>query len=221
MKKTIAGLAVFALSTCLYADALLVTVSGTVDNYAEAFTVSMTLNQDWDNSSSSGNDFFGLFGDFNNVWGVQTTSEGTIISGLTGDIFTGTYSNAGDPYEWVGVSLMEGNGSFEFYAGAGSSDIGLSYRGQLLDGVKISGDYSGAIPYSDSYYPLVNCLSVMQNGGTFGNPLALTLDYAGSETAIFGTINSISIAAVPEPATFVLFGIFGAGIFGVRRRFML
>ena len=221
MKKTIASLAVFAISTSIYADALLVAVSGTVDNYAEDFTVSMTLNQDWDNSSSSGNSFFGLFGDYDNTWGVQTTSEGTIVSGLTGDIFTGTYSNAGDPYEWVSVSVMEGNGSFGFYAGAGSSDIGLSYRGQLLDGVKISGDYSGDIPYSDSYYPLANCLSVMQSGGTFGSPLYLTLDFAGSETAIFGTVNSISITSVPEPATFAFVGIFGAGALAVRRIFMM
>lgn len=109
--------------------------------------------------------------------------------------------------EWVHIAL--------WYNATSGPDANGNYTGAVrlwVDGVNLGGlnDVEMALP--DSY--------VMHLGDKWGDYLGLMDEVKVYNHALSGT-EIEALAAVPEPATFTLFGLASAGVLLVRRRFLV
>ncbi|MDF7801932.1 PEP-CTERM sorting domain-containing protein [Pontiellaceae bacterium B1224] len=144
-----------------------------------------------------------------------------------------TEAGGSDIYEvWVDGILVAGGGADELTLTFTGLDDSLTYNlfagGEAGDGVgstwtvstSADGDNVETTEYQNTV-PFVSFTGITSVGGTFSLNLA-DLNDGGYPTPGRNTgLAELTMTAIPEPATLGLIGVFGGGIFFIRRRFLI
>lgn len=204
-----------------YADPVQVSVTGTAISTAMGYTSGQSYTFNWILSDGYTGGSADNFPSYANLWHSAITADPLLWTSFSGDGLSGTYTRATGtstaPYDYISAD------SGGLYLHAGNQDPSGSSIGLTVDGTEVLTvyAYSLGIPgldYSDTAF--VNPASWLA-----GYTNTYTLSSGGirvrdeTYTDIFFTPTSATIQAIPEPSTIAFVGIFGSGIFIVRRYF--
>lgn len=221
MKQGVILLAAIMLIAGSYADPVQVSVTGTADTTKMGYTSGQSYTFTWvvnDGYSGSAYDFYSSS---MNRWSVQETSDQMLWSSISGDGLSGVYSRpAGTsiaPYDIL-QATASALGLFAYNDDAPNSSQGLSVDGIAVTEIQAYDLDIPGLDYSDTAF--VNPASWL--AGYVGTHALSTGKIGvkdGSGNQIAFTSTSATIEAIPEPATLAFVGIFGGGLWFVRRYF--
>jgi MYXO-CTERM domain-containing protein len=155
---------------------------------------------------------------------TETTTQKLVVTNVTGDIFGGSYTlptaNSDDPYQFVETQNDNGNTVIGIFAGADSSNIGLTFNGQLVNWVIF--ESTANLPYVDpstatsfaDLFPVGTYSLTGQTGQSFTGDL--TYNDFNSDLDLIP--NSLTISVIPEPTSVGLAMLGLGGLALLRRR---
>jgi hypothetical protein len=205
---------IIALLSLVAAASVAAPMSVSVTAAAQSTALGYTSNQlytfTWvinDQYTGSANDFF----DVNqNIW-----SDKSLFTTFSGDGLAGTYIQSNS------VAIMRANaGGFELQAyrdpGMGFPSLGLTVNGNDAGVITVSYLDIGTINYADTAF--VNPVTWLDSyKGTVAQSTASMSIQDKDFNQITFLPTSVTVAAIPEPATALLFGIGAMGAWMVRR----
>jgi hypothetical protein len=208
----IAGLVL--ATPALASNPLLFEWSGT-DSNNDPFSVAFTVT---DVESTATNYDFIDFGDPSQVEVItEELGQDPVVSDVTsttlGGSFTYPSASATDPYNYLFAFESSGNTFLSLVAAADDSNIGLTYDGNTLEYMEISGTlpFAWVDPTTASSLADLFPVGTYNVTGPFGN-----FDWnGGSESP---TPTSLTISVVPEPTSLALLGLGGLAMLRRTRR---
>ena len=216
--KRIFVLSFLAVTICL-ADPVQISVSGTSDSTALGYTSGQSYTFNWViNESYTGNpgDFFHTT---YNQWHEQETSDSMMFSSLSGDGITGTYTQpsvaSSSPNSYL---ITQSSSGLSVLAGSNSGTIGMQVNGIDLKYVQAF-DLQIATFSNPSVYTDPTLYFSSYQGSYVPTGSGKIRLYTSTSQFHYFTPTEVNIDAIPEPATLAFVGIFGGGLWFVRRYF--
>ena len=203
-----------------YADPIQLSVTGTAQTTEMGYTTGQGYTFNWvltDGYTGGSGDSFSTTYD---RWHADTTSDPVLWTSVSGDGLSGTYSrpsgSANAPFEWLssyssGLEVIANNDNT-----LGSS-MGLTVNGVEVSSVHVWGINIPGRVLSDSFVnPAAHLATVV---GTYALSSGTMRVRDESSNSIIFTPTSATITAIPEPGTLAFVGLFGGGLWFVRRYF--
>jgi len=209
-----AVMAMLMIAAAAQATPIQISVTGTADVSAMGYTSGESYTFNWvinDGYTGSGDDYFD---GGNNVWCAEETSDPILWSSVSGDGIAGTYSRPASE-TWAPYDRLA---SYSGYLGEGITfradddderSIGLTVNGDAVISVRadvyigvdfaFTGEYTNPADYFATYIGTYTDVS----GEHF-----VSVRKANQDAVDF-TATSVTISAVPEPATMALLGLGG------------
>lgn len=220
MKKLCIGILMIAATSAL-ADPIAIRVTGTADSpwlgYAtgESYTFTWVINDGYIESVNDN------YSSWSHEWRAEIPSDPFLWSAISGDGLSGTYSRPVSEPDYMSEYLTRDL--------AGTVTLGCTTALDVSMGIIVDGEImsilTADLSVPDMFDPFLP--------NSFVNPADSFSAYEGTyaatgqillgsqTTSLHFTVNSITIEAVPEPATASLIGLFGAGIIAIRHCFVL
>lgn len=201
---------------------ILFSVTGTANEnrlgytQGESYTFTLILNSSFLNNASC------LFSADQNYWGEDTLDDTAVWTDVAGDGLTGSYVRPADdyfaPYAFLFTVAASQSLTLGALNDASGGVIGLQAGGEDINSLYVDSLVLGDIfTFPASYTdPAVYFAGGLGTYAALGGEISLT----GAETgSLIFTATSVTIEAVPEPASALMIGLGGALIAGYRRFF--
>lgn len=213
MKKRMIGLLGLLAAGSVYAN-IVVSVTGTANNTEMGYTSGQSYTFTWVLNAGYTGSSFDNFTEEVNFWDAEHISDPLLWTSVSGDGLAGSYSrpyvDAWAPYDVMkadafGLALTAAN---DFIGTADS--MGLTANGEEVLDMTAYDLNIGAIDYSETSF--VNPAAWLNSYvGTFAQSSGVMRLIGESAGTVYFTPTSVTIAAIPEPASAMML-IFGAGV---------
>ena len=214
--------AVIGCAGSVLATPVQVSITGTANYTAMGYTSGQSYTFNWvinDGYTGGSADDSALD---HNYWAVELASDPFLWSSVSGDGLVGTYSRPSG-VSWAPYDDLESSPTYIYLLASSDThtSLGLTANGAAVNQVQAAASIGVGFAFSGTYINPAEYFATYEGVYTSSAIFDNSLNYVevrdtASNTAQF-TPTSVTIAAIPEPATALLFGLGGMGAWLVRR----
>ena len=227
MKKIIVTLSIIVTASICWADPIQVSITGTANGNAFGYTSGQSYTFNWViNEAYTDGPALDSFEPTHNIWREESVSDSRVFSALSGDGITGTYTQPGNPVSFLQTGSPVSGQENKLSCNARTTSLLTENLGIYANGYSLISFSASSINIGAWAFPQ-----------TYTDPTAYMSSYTGTYSSIGGSIEmehvnpvtgasylsfsptSATIEAIPEPATLAFVGIFGGGLWFIRRYF--
>jgi len=217
-KYIIAVLITGLMGNLAVADPIQISITGTASSSALGYTTGQSYTFNWLLSETYTQHDYDWFSSDGLQYTEMVGGDPLLFSEVSGDGISGTYIASGAPYTYIG-GWATGGAHFSFLAGtenSGAAPMGLTANGEGVRFVEANNITIGDLVFPESYVRPTDFFAGYTGTYVSGGEMVLKSSLAGN---VNFTPTSVTIAAVPEPATALSLVLGGLVVAGYRRFF--